>query len=80
MNRRFDVYLLGWLLLLSSGFLCLPLVAAAVLDESLLAWIGSIAVAGSSGMTGSLPQPIRIPTAAHKHNKSANLNFIISPS
>jgi len=44
-NRRFDVYLLGALLLLASGFLCVPLLAAAIFEEQLLPWVGSI-VAG----------------------------------
>jgi trk system potassium uptake protein TrkH len=50
-NRRFDVYLLGWLLLLASGFLLVPLVAALIFGEALGVWVASISLAALAGFT-----------------------------
>jgi trk system potassium uptake protein TrkH len=49
-NRRFVVYLLGWLLLLDCAFLVVPLLASLVFGESPEPWIGTIAVAGVFGV------------------------------
>ena len=50
MNRRFDVYILGWLLLMAGGFLCVPLVVSAIYRESPLPWIVTIGVAVGGGL------------------------------
>jgi hypothetical protein len=34
MNSRFVAYLLGWLLLMEAGFICLPLMSAAIARTS----------------------------------------------
>jgi trk system potassium uptake protein TrkH len=44
-NGRFVVYLLGWLLLLEAGFVCVPLVTAALYAESTSPYVVTIAVA-----------------------------------
>jgi len=49
-NRRFVLFLLGWLLLLAGAFLCLPLLAAAVFRESPMPYLGAIGVAGVAGL------------------------------
>ena len=50
MNRRFDIYILGWLLLMAGGFLCVPLLVAAGHRESLLPWIVTIGLAVVGGL------------------------------
>jgi trk system potassium uptake protein TrkH len=50
-NLRFSTYLLGWLLLLNSGFFCVPLLAAAVCGDSLLPWLGSVAASMLCGLS-----------------------------
>ncbi len=50
MNRRFVLYLLGWLLLLDCGFLLLPLLTSLVYRESVDPWVGAIALAGVVGL------------------------------
>ncbi len=50
MNRRFVIYLLGWLLLLDCAFLVVPLFASLVFGESPEPWIGTMAVAGVFGV------------------------------
>ena len=50
MNRRFDLYLIGWLLVLGSAFLCLPLAVAGLYGEPLAPWFGSIAVGIGAGL------------------------------
>ncbi len=50
MNRRFDLLLIGWLLLLTAGFLVVPVVAAALFGESLAPWVGAVAFAVCSGL------------------------------
>ena len=49
MNRRFVLFLLGWLLLLAGVVLCLPLLAAVVFRESVVPFIGAIFVAVAGG-------------------------------
>lgn len=51
MNRRLAAYLLGWLLLLTGAFLCLPLVAAAVFGESLTPFLVTIVLSVGAGLT-----------------------------
>ena len=50
MNRRFVLFLLGWLLLLAGAFLCLPLLASALFRESPVPYLGAIGVAGVAGL------------------------------
>lgn len=50
MNRRFVAFLLGWLLLLDAAFLCLPLLASLVFDESPLPFLTAIGLAGFVGL------------------------------
>ena len=50
MNGRFVAYLLGWLLLLEAGFLCVPLVTAALFAESIRPYVITIAVATAAGL------------------------------
>lgn len=50
MNRRFDLHLLGWFLLLLGGLLLLPLPVAVVFGEAPAPWLGSAAVAGLLGL------------------------------
>ncbi|MFV2072653.1 MAG: TrkH family potassium uptake protein, partial [Thermoanaerobaculales bacterium] len=50
MNRRFVLFLLGWLLLLAGAFLCLPLLAAMVFHESVVPYVVSIGVAAAAGL------------------------------
>jgi trk system potassium uptake protein TrkH len=50
MNRRFVIYLLGWLLLLDCAFLVLPLLASLVFGESLEPWVAAISIAGIVGL------------------------------
>ncbi len=49
MNRKFDLLLIGWLLLLTAAFLCVPTLAAAIFRESLLPWLVSVALAIGGG-------------------------------
>jgi trk system potassium uptake protein TrkH len=49
-NRRFVTYLIGWLLMLDCGFLCLPLFASLLFRESPEPWVAAIAVAGVLGL------------------------------
>jgi trk system potassium uptake protein TrkH len=49
-NRRFVLFLLGWLLLLAGAFLCLPLLASALFRESPMPYLGAIGVAGAAGL------------------------------
>jgi trk system potassium uptake protein TrkH len=49
-NRRFVVYLLGWLLLLDCAFLVVPLAASLMFGESPEPWAEAIAVAGVFGV------------------------------
>ena len=50
MNRRFVLYLLGWLLLLDCAFLGAPLLASLVFGESIEPWAAVIALAGVVGV------------------------------
>jgi trk system potassium uptake protein TrkH len=49
-NRRFVIYLLGWLLLLDCAFLVVPLFASLVFGESPEPWVEAMAVAGVFGV------------------------------
>jgi trk system potassium uptake protein TrkH len=49
LNHRFDLYLLGWLLLMASAFLALPLVAAFIFGEPVLPFVGSMLLAAAAG-------------------------------
>jgi trk system potassium uptake protein TrkH len=49
-NRRFVVYLLGWLLLLDCAFLVVPLAASLMFGESPEPWAEAIAVGGVFGV------------------------------
>ncbi|MGV8039354.1 MAG: TrkH family potassium uptake protein [Thermoanaerobaculaceae bacterium] len=50
MNRRFDLHVLGWLLVFLGGFLLLPLPLALAWDEPALPWLGSAAVSAAVGL------------------------------
>ncbi len=50
MNRRLAVFLLGWLLLLTGAFLCLPLVAAAMFGEPLIPFLLTIVISVGGGL------------------------------
>ncbi|MCG6963491.1 MAG: TrkH family potassium uptake protein [Acidobacteria bacterium] len=50
MNRRFDAYLLGWLMLLTTGFLCAPLAAAVAFGDPKIPFLGAIGVAVVGGL------------------------------
>lgn len=50
MNPRFDLVILAWLLMLTGGFLVMPLVAAALFGESLLPFLVAQAVAVGGGL------------------------------
>lgn len=50
MNRRLAVFVLGWLLLLTGAFLCLPLVAAALFGEPLVPFLATIVIAVGGGL------------------------------
>lgn len=50
MNRRFDAYLLGWLMLLTTGFLCAPLAAAVFFGDPKMPFLGAVAVAAGGGL------------------------------
>jgi trk system potassium uptake protein TrkH len=45
MNGRFVLYLLGWLVVLEAGFVCLPLFAAAIFSEPARPYLATIALA-----------------------------------
>jgi len=49
MNSRFVVYLLGWLLVMEAAFLCVPLVTAALFQESITPYLMTIAIAVVAG-------------------------------
>jgi trk system potassium uptake protein TrkH len=49
-NRSFDIYLLGWLLLLDCAFLCLPALASLVFGESVEPWAAAIALTAVIGV------------------------------
>jgi len=49
-NHRFDLLLIGWLLLLTAGFLVVPVLAASLFGESLAPWVGAVAVAVGLGL------------------------------
>jgi trk system potassium uptake protein TrkH len=49
-NRRFVLYLLGWLLLLDCVFLSVPLLASLLFGESIEPWVGAIGLAGIFGV------------------------------
>ena len=50
MNRRFVLYLLGWLLLLAGAFLCLPLLASLVFGEWPVPYLSAIAFSVAVGL------------------------------
>lgn len=50
MNRRFDLHVLGWFLVVFGGFLLLPLPLALAWDEPGLPWLGSAAVSAAVGL------------------------------
>ena len=50
MNRRFVLFLLGWLLLLDCAFLGVPLLTSLIFRESIEPWIAAIALAGIVGV------------------------------
>lgn len=50
MNRRFDLHLLGWFLVLLGGLLLLPLPLALAWREAAAPWLGSAAVAITLGI------------------------------
>jgi trk system potassium uptake protein TrkH len=50
MNRRFVIYLLGWLLLLDCAFLVLPLAASLIFGESPEPWVAAMSLAGVIGL------------------------------
>ena len=50
MNRRFDAYLLGWLMLLTTGFLCAPLAAAVFFGDPKMPFLGAVVVATGGGL------------------------------
>ncbi len=49
MNSRFVVYLLGWLLLMEAGFVCVPLLTAALFGESIKPYVMTIMIAVIAG-------------------------------
>ncbi|MCP4900293.1 MAG: TrkH family potassium uptake protein, partial [bacterium] len=49
MNRRFDAYIIGWLLLATSAFLVVPLIAAAIFTEPKSPFLGSLILAALIG-------------------------------
>jgi len=49
-NRRVAAYLLGWLLMLTGAFLCVPLVAAALFTEPVLPFLATIALVLGGGL------------------------------
>ena len=49
MNRRFVAYLLGWLLLLATAFLFVPLVSSLIFGESPAPYLGAMTIAGIGG-------------------------------
>jgi trk system potassium uptake protein TrkH len=49
LNRRFDLHLLGWLLVLVGVFLCVPVAAALVLGESVTPYLGAAGLAVLGG-------------------------------
>jgi len=49
MNSRFVVYLLGWLLLMEAGFVCVPLATAAMFRESIRPYVLTIMIAVIAG-------------------------------
>ena len=51
MNSRFVIYLLGWLLLMEAGFVCVPLVTAALYKESISPYVMTIVIAVVAGFT-----------------------------
>jgi trk system potassium uptake protein TrkH len=55
MNNRFVLYLLGWLMLMEAGFLCVPLLTAALYGEPILPYVLTmfIAVLASVAMVRS---------------------------
>ncbi len=62
MNKRFVAYLLGWLLLLAAAFLCVPLAASLIFDESPRPYLAAIAIAG---VLGTLLVKVRAPADRH---------------
>jgi trk system potassium uptake protein TrkH len=58
MNRRFVIYLLGWLLLLDCAFLVLPLAASLVFGESPEPWVAAMSVAGVIGLLLVRARPV----------------------
>jgi trk system potassium uptake protein TrkH len=70
MNSRFVVYLLGWLLLFEAGFICVPLVTAALFRESVAPYLATIAIAVAAGF--ALVQLFR-PTDRHIRPKEGFL-------
>ena len=49
MNSRFVIYLLGWLLLMEAGFVCVPLATAAMFRESIRPYVLTIMIAVIAG-------------------------------
>ncbi len=49
MNLRFDAFLLGWLSLLAGAFLCVPLVTALFMGESVTPYLVALGLAGVTG-------------------------------
>lgn len=49
MNLRFDAFLLGWLSLLAGAFLCVPLVVAPAVGESVTPYLVALGLAAGSG-------------------------------
>jgi len=49
-NRRFDVFLIGWLLLLTGVFLCVPLGAAVLFSEPVLPYLGTVTISVGLGL------------------------------
>ncbi len=73
MNRRFVTYLLGWLLLLDSAFLCLPLLASLIFRESLEPWVAAIAAAGFMGLL-----LVRVRPPADRHIRPRDGFLVVS--
>jgi len=73
LNRRFVTFLLGWLLLLDCGFLCLPLLASLLFRESPEPWVATIAVAGVIGLL-----LVRVRPPADRHIRPRDGFLVVS--
>jgi trk system potassium uptake protein TrkH len=72
-NRRFVIYLLGWLLLLDCAFLCIPLLASLVFHESPEPWVAAISAAGIIGLL-----VVRVRPPADRHIRPRDGFLVVS--